>query len=144
VEAFEEAGFYGIRSLKRDAQPWRVVEGMEFRSLTIEAFKTTESLSLERHQAVIYKGPFKAVLDDHDHHITRGIRYAVSDKTYRLFKKAPYAEHFEFIEPHIEVPIAEAEPFDSTRETPRHPKETKGHDYEPFENSCCDGGNCCG
>src|SRR5438067_6590691 len=39
LDAFSAAGFYGIRILKRDEQPWRTVEGIEFRSVTIEAFK---------------------------------------------------------------------------------------------------------
>src|SRR5439155_21211778 len=39
LAAFENAGFYGIRIIKRDAQPWRTVQGMEFRSVTIQAFK---------------------------------------------------------------------------------------------------------
>src|SRR5438874_611740 len=39
IAAFENAGFYGIQILKRSAQPWRTVQGIEFRSMTIEAFK---------------------------------------------------------------------------------------------------------
>jgi ubiquinone/menaquinone biosynthesis C-methylase UbiE len=39
LAAFENAGFYGIRILKRATQPWRTVQGIEFRSVTIEAFK---------------------------------------------------------------------------------------------------------
>ncbi len=39
LRAFEDAGFYGIRLLKRDAQPWQTVAGIEFRSVTVEAFK---------------------------------------------------------------------------------------------------------
>src|SRR6266403_6406343 len=39
LAAFENAGFYGIQILKRDSQPWRTVGGIEFRSVTIEAFK---------------------------------------------------------------------------------------------------------
>ena len=33
----------------------------------------------------------------------RGKRYAVCDKTFQLYRKAPYAECFEFIEPRVEV-----------------------------------------
>ena len=33
----------------------------------VEAFKGKEGPCLERNQAVIYKGPFKEVLDDDDH-----------------------------------------------------------------------------
>src|SRR6478752_3891203 len=39
VAAFEKAGFYGIQILKRGTEPWRTVQGIEFRSVTIEAFK---------------------------------------------------------------------------------------------------------
>lgn len=39
LKAFSDAGFDEIRILKRDEKPWRTVEGIEFRSVTIEAFK---------------------------------------------------------------------------------------------------------
>ena len=39
LRAFAEAGFEGVRLLKRDATPWRTVEGIEFRSVTVEACK---------------------------------------------------------------------------------------------------------
>ena len=39
LEAFEEVGFLGGRIVKRDVEPWRVVDGMEFRSVTVEAYK---------------------------------------------------------------------------------------------------------
>lgn len=61
--AFAEAGFYGIEILKFDAQPWRSVEGIEFRSVTVQAFKGKQGPCFERNQAVIYRGPFKEVLD---------------------------------------------------------------------------------
>ncbi|MCH1408709.1 MAG: methyltransferase domain-containing protein, partial [Verrucomicrobiales bacterium] len=64
LQAFEDAGFYGVRILKLDEEPWQTVKGIEFRSMTIEAYKGKEGICLERNQAVIYKGPFKKVLDD--------------------------------------------------------------------------------
>lgn len=146
IEAFENAGFYGIQILKRDSGPWRTVEGIEFRSITVEAFKGKQGACFERNQAVIYKGPFKEVLDDDNHRMRRGLRYAVCDKTFHLYKKAPYAAHFEFVEPLVEVPLAEAAPFDCSRTALRHPKETKGQDYDATTAaaSCCgDGASCC-
>ncbi|OHE89237.1 MAG: methyltransferase, partial [Verrucomicrobia bacterium RIFCSPLOWO2_12_FULL_64_8] len=80
--AFERAGFYGIEVVKRDAAPWRTVEGIEFRSVTIRAFKGKDGLCFERNQTVIYKGPFKEVLDDDGHRLRRGVRHAVCDKTF--------------------------------------------------------------
>jgi hypothetical protein len=76
----------------------------------------------------------------------RGKRYAVCDKTYNLYRKAPYQDFFEFVDPIVDVPLAEAKPFDCSRTLVRHPKETKGHDYDvttEANNQCCDGGSCC-
>ena len=39
LQAFADAGFYGMQILKRDHRPWRTVEGIEFRSVTIAAYK---------------------------------------------------------------------------------------------------------
>jgi len=146
LSAFENVGFYGIQILNRDAQPWRTVQGIEFRSVTVEAFKGKQGECFERNQAVIYRGPFKEVLDDDNHRMERGMRYAVCDKTYNLYRKAPYREFFEFVDPLVHVALAEAKPFDCSRTTLRHPKETKGQDYDvttEANNKCCDGGSCC-
>ncbi|PZR73798.1 MAG: methyltransferase [Chthoniobacterales bacterium] len=145
LQAFTDAGFYGIQVLRRDEQPWQTVEGIEFRSVTIEAFKGKQGPCFERNQAVIYKGPFKEVLDDDGHRMERGGRYAVCDKTYNLYRKAPYNSFFEFVEPLQDIPLAEAKPFDCSRTARRHPKETKGQDYKATTEAsqCCDGGSCC-
>src|SRR5215831_14208485 len=146
LEAFEHAGFYGIQILKRDVAAWRTVQGIEFRSVTVEAFKGKEGACFERNQAVVYRGPFKEVLDDDKHRMERGKRYAVCDKTYNLYKKSPYREFFEFVDPIADIPLAEAKPFDCSRTSLRHPKETKGQDYNTTteaNSKCCDGGGCC-
>ncbi len=145
IRAFSEAGFYGIQLLKRDEKPWQTVEGIEFRSVTVEAFKGKQGPCFERNQAVIYRGPFKEVLDDDNHRMERGVRYAVCDKTYNLYRKAPYQHFFELVEPLNDTPLAEAQPFDCSHTARRHPKETKGHDYKATTEAsvCCDGGDCC-
>lgn len=145
LKAFEDAGFYGIRLLKRDEQPWQTVEGIEFRSVTVEAFKGKQGECFERKQAVIYKGPFKKVLDDDGHALERGQRYAVCDKTFNFYRKEPYASQFEFIEPLTPIPLEEAGPFAGDGMQLRHPKETKGQDYTATTaaSQCCDGGSCC-
>ena len=144
LQAFEDAGFYGVQILKFDKEPWQTVHGIEFKSMTVEAFKGKQGSSLERNQAVIYKGPFKKVLDDDGHPMERGKRYAVCDKTYQLYSKAPYAEFFEFIDPREEIPIDEAETFDSSELRLRHPRSTKGESYDASTNAsdCC-GTDCC-
>lgn len=147
LQAFSDAGFYGIQILKRDAQPWQTVEGIEFRSVTVEAFKGKQGPCFERNQAVVYRGPFKEILDDDNHRMERGVRYAVCDKTYNLYRKPPYHAYFEFIEPLSPISLDHAEPFDCSRTSIRHAKETKGQDYKVTTeaSNCCDGGDgsCC-
>lgn len=97
---------------------------------------------------MIYLGPFKEVLDDDGHRMERGKRYAVCDRTFQLYRKEPYKQIFAFIEPLTEVPMNQAKPFDCSGIKLRHPKETKGQDYNATTESskCCDGGGnggCC-
>lgn len=146
LRSFEKAGFYGIGILERQEAPWRVVDGIEFRSVTVEAFKGKEGPCRERYQAVVYKGPFKEVLDDDGHRMRRGERVAVCDKTFGLFSREPYREHFELVEPYETVPLDEAEPFDCSRTAPRHPAETKGEDYDvtvEASGEACGPEGCC-
>src|SRR5216110_3316039 len=140
LAAFEKAGFYGIQILKRDVDPWRTVQGIEFRSVTVESFKGKQGECFERNQAVIYRGPFKEVLDDDNHRMERGKRYAVCDHIYNLYKKAPYRDFFEFVDPIVDVALEQAKPFDCSRTALRHPKEIKGRDYDvttEIHNKCC-------
>jgi arsenite methyltransferase len=144
LRAFTAAGFYGIRILTFDATPWRTVQGIEFRSMTVEAFKGKQGACFERMQAVIYKGPFKEVLDDDGHRMERGRRYAVCDRTYQFLKKSPYRDDFEFIDPLQPVPLETAAPFDCDAMRRRDPRETKGQNYQATSagGQCCDAGNC--
>ena len=145
VEAFEQAGLYGMTLLERPAEPWRTVEGIEFRSVTIAAYKGKEGACWDRKQAVIYKGPFREVTDDDGHVLRRGERVAVCDKTFRLYSRAPYAEHFAPVEPLVAVPLEEARPFPcGVGKLLRDPRETKGEDYAlTTEGAGCCGGDGC-
>ncbi len=143
--AFENAGFHGVEILKLDESPWQTVRGIEFRSMTIQAFKGKQGDCFERNQAVIYKGPFKKVLDDDNNAMERGRRYAVCDMTYNLYRKPPYSAFFEFIDPREPVSDADARPYDCEKGALRHPRETKGMNYSATTEAsqCCDGGECC-
>lgn len=130
LRAFEEAGFYGIAIAKRDSAPWRTLEGIEFRSVTVTAHKGKQGPCLERKQAVIYAGPWAKVEDDDGHVLERGVPVAVCDKTYRLYNREPYAGQIIPVPPLVEIPLEEAGQFDCMRSVLRHPKETKGEDYQ--------------
>ena len=123
VRALEDAGFYGIAIDKRDDEPWRIVEGIEYRAVTVLAWKGKEGPCIEKNQAVIYKGPWKTVEDDDGHVYHRGQRMAVCEKTFRIMAREPYAEHMIPIEPAI-MP-EEDKVFDCSRPAVRDPKETK-------------------
>lgn len=146
LAAFEQAGFHGLRILERPAQPWRTVEGIEFRSLTVEAFKGKQGPCFEHLQAVIYKGPFKEVLDDDGHRLVRGERTAVCAKTFELYSREPYIGQFELVEPRVPFDPGAATPFDCSRSARRETRETKGIDYVDTTAAaapCCGPEGCC-
>lgn len=105
LHAFADAGFHGIQIAARASAPWRTAEGIEFRSVTVIAYKGKEGPGLERNQALIYRGPFKTVEDDDGHLFVRGERMAVCDKAFRLLQREPYEGQFEPVEPREEVPL---------------------------------------
>lgn len=148
LAAFEEAGFHGVQVVGRQREPWQTVEGIEFRSLTVVAYKDEQGPSLERNQAVVYRGPFKKVEDDDGQVYARGERMAVCDKTFQRLQRDPYTGMFDAIEPRTTIPIDAAKEFESRRGVRRHPRETKGKSYRlsiASEGPCCgsDDGSCC-
>jgi ubiquinone/menaquinone biosynthesis C-methylase UbiE len=146
LEAFERAGFYGMETVKRDEKPWRVVEGIEFRSVTVLAYKGKQGECLERNQAVIYKGPWKKVIDDDGHVLERGERMAVCDKTFQIYNKEPYSKDIIAVEPIENIALEDAKEFDCRRTAKRSPRETKGLEYNLTDlsgSACGDSGSCC-
>jgi len=147
LEAFAEAGFHGIEITKRQAEPWRTVAGIEFRSVTVVAHKGPAGVGLDRRQAVIYRGPFRQVQDDQGQVYRRGERMAVGDVTFQRLQQAPYAGLFELISPRNEVPAQEARPFDGSQSRIRTPRETKGAGFSLTtlapESCCGPEGSCC-
>lgn len=146
LAAFEAAGFYGIQIESVAHEPFRVIEGIEFRSITVTAYKGKEGPCLERNHAVIYKGPWKQVEDDDKHVLKRGIRTAVCDKTYQIFSKKPYRDEVILVPPRKEIPLDKAGLFDCSRSAVRDPRETKGKAYRKTMTAraaCSPEGGCC-
>ena len=125
AEALEIAGFHGIMLDKWEAEPWQIVEGIEFRSATYLAYKGKQGDCCEKNQAVIYKGPWRNVQDDDGHVFRRGERSAVCEKTFRLMQCEPYADQFYYIEPSIPVDEQIEWPADDCGVRRRDPQETK-------------------
>lgn len=143
LDEFAEAGFHGLGIESYQQAPWQVVEGIEFRSMTVVAYKGQAGPGLERQQAVMYRGPFERVCDDEGNSYRRGQRVAVSDTTYQALMQPPYEGLFEAIAPHQEIPVAEAEPFPKAENRLRSPAETKGAAYRETTQPCCGTEGCC-
>ncbi|MBT5073180.1 MAG: methyltransferase domain-containing protein [Kordiimonadaceae bacterium] len=99
----EDVGFYGVTIDKFDDEPWQIVEGIEYRSMTVLAWKGDAAEAYDKNQAVIYKGPWKEVTDEQGRRFPRGKRTAVSDTTFKAMQMEPYKNHMITIEPLIIV-----------------------------------------
>lgn len=145
VAAFAAAGLYGVEILERGAEPWRTVHGIEFRSLTVRAWKGKQGPCWDCNQAVIYRGPWSEVRDDDGHVLRRGVPMAVCEKTFRLYTRTPYASDIIPVEPRLPIPLAAAPPFACSRDVVRDPRETKGADYEATTAAvpACGSSGCC-
>ncbi|MCZ6775350.1 MAG: methyltransferase domain-containing protein [Ignavibacteria bacterium] len=145
--AFEKAGFHGIQILYRAEKPWQTINGIEFRSITVAAYKGKQGPCLERNQAVIYKGPWKAVIDDDGHMLYRGERMAVCDKTFKLYTRddGPYSDSVVPVEPYAEISLEKAGQFNCSKNARRHSRETKGAEYnvtQLTDDPCCGPDGC--
>ncbi|MBF8254939.1 MAG: Methyltransferase domain-containing protein [Deltaproteobacteria bacterium] len=147
LRAFEDAKFHGIQIEELRTEAYQTVEGIEFRAVTVTAYKGKEGPCIEHNHAVIYRGPWKQVVDDDGHTLERGARMAVCDKTFKLYSQAPYAGQFFLVPPREEVALENAGVFDCSRDHKRHPRETKGMEYNVTKISgavCGPDSNCCG
>ena len=146
LRAFEDAKFHGIHIEELNSEAYQTVEGIEFRVITVTAYKGKEGPCIERNHAVIYRGPWKQVVDDDGHTLARGARMAVCDKTFKLYSQAPYAGQFILVPPREAVALGSAGVFDCARDHKRHPRETKGLAYKVTKISnavCGPDSNCC-
>lgn len=148
LAAFADAGLYGIEIASLQEGPWAVVDGIEFRSMTVVAHKGKDGPCWEHNEAVIYRGPWKEVVDDDGHRLRRGERMAVCRKTFELLTRAPYQDSVIGVTPLIPIEAGQAEPFACQGTRVREPGETKSGVVranvapgasccEPGETSCC-------
>lgn len=136
LQAFVNAGFIAVSYDKWEAQPWQVVEGIEFRSVTITAIKPKNEPCLDKGHAVIYRGPFAEVYDEDGHVYFRGQRMAVCERTYRLLTNTAYGDQFIGIAPAANNP---GKPWDCATGTIRTASETKGGVHQ----NTCQSTGCC-
>ncbi|MFT5049436.1 MAG: arsenite methyltransferase [Chlamydiales bacterium] len=146
LEAFAEAGLYGVEVAAYQTEPWAVVQGIEFRSMTVMAWKGKEGECMDHGQAVIYKGPWSSVADDDGHVLERGERTAVCKKTFDIYSGPAYQDQFIPVPPLRELSADEVVPFDCREGSLRTPDETKRgvqRDIPAGEASCDPAEGCC-
>lgn len=99
LEAFVEAGFVNVAYDKWDTAPWQVVDGIEFRAVTLIATKPQTEADYDGGHAVLYKGPYTQVQDEKGRIYLRGQRMAVSRCTYETLINGSCADDFIGFEP---------------------------------------------
>jgi len=138
LQAFIDAGFVAAGYDKWEATPWRVVDGIEFRSVTLTATRPENTPCLDYGHAVIYRGPHASVSDDEGHVYPRGARIAVCERSYRLLvESGAYGHDFIGIAPAVQL---EPKPYCAPPGTRRPAAATKGGVHQGTGNS---GAACC-
>jgi arsenite methyltransferase len=93
ARAFEQAGFGGLEIVERQSAPWTVVEEIEFRSVTVQAYKPVPAPRGAQPGVVIYRGPWRSVVDDGGIELRRGEPTEVPAATRHQLAREPFASH---------------------------------------------------
>lgn len=95
---FANVGFENLEIAELSNDPWQVVQGIEFRSMTVIAHKPAHEVADHDDQAapaiVMYRGPFAAVMDDANREYARGHRVEVDPSTFDALMAGPLGPHF--------------------------------------------------
>ncbi|TWT83245.1 arsenite S-adenosylmethyltransferase [Planctomycetes bacterium CA13] len=125
LKAFEEVGFYGVEMVLLQQEPWQVVEGIEFRSATVIAYKTDAEVEEDQEdQMVIYRGPFSGVRDEFGQEFWRGEPAMVGKAAFKRIDEGPYRDQF-------------------IRIDANGIKRLSRPGSLPIADSCCSSGECC-
>ena len=139
LDAFVKAGFVAVAYDKWEADPWQLVEGIEFRSVTITATKPKNAPCLDVGHAVIYRGPYSEVYDDEGHVYPRGQRIATCARSFELMTEGVYGDDFIGITPKV---LKEPTSWCAPAGTLRPASETKGG-IHIASSECCSEVDCC-
>lgn len=91
---FAAAGFAAVTYDKWDAAPWRVVNGITFRSVTLTATRPVMAGATNAYCELVYRGPFDTVIDETGQSYRRGERIAVTPERRRVLTGPAYAGAF--------------------------------------------------
>jgi len=126
LQAFADAGLGKMEILARQSEPWQVVEGIEFRSVTVRAWKPqATSDDSDQRKSAIYRGPWKEVVDDQGNVLLRGERMAITNGQMTEYQNPPLES---------DLILLESDPQTSQTSPP---------DELPIADCCGPGGTCC-
>ncbi len=129
IKAFQDAGLGKIEILDWQPEPWQVVEEIEFRSMTIRAWKPLGTGNeTDAGQSAIYRGPWKEVVDDFGNVLLRGERMAITTGQMQEYEHAPYQEDLILLDEDGQPESAPAS---------RHTRELPITDCCSPEDDCC-------
>ena len=94
LQAFVDAGFHAVRYDKWDPAPWREVEGIRFRAVTVTALKPAPAGDDTATETVLYRGPYAQVALEDGRVFHRGRRTEVSPHLSATLSGGHYGEDF--------------------------------------------------
>ncbi len=98
ISYLEQAGFYGLQVLQKVF--WKEVEGCKFFSVTIRGYKFEKKAGCTYiGQWAIYRGPFKAVMDEEGHSFPRNEPVEICTDTAAKLQDPPYKGLFTVTDP---------------------------------------------
>jgi DNA-binding transcriptional ArsR family regulator/catechol 2,3-dioxygenase-like lactoylglutathione lyase family enzyme len=109
----EEGGFDQIRLIKFSSAPTFEFNGVTLREMIVEARKPAEELAADE-VTVVYKGPFRNLIDDSGRVFRRGERVGILSETWDAIQSGPLEEFFVRLE---ERPTSIAPPISGPLES---------------------------
>jgi catechol 2,3-dioxygenase-like lactoylglutathione lyase family enzyme len=89
----EDGGFEQIRLVKFGGTPWMEINGVALREMIVEARKPADEDAADD-VVVVYKGPFRDLVDDGGHVFRRGDQVRISAATWDVLRSGPFEESF--------------------------------------------------
>lgn len=139
LDGFRGAGLVGIRLVKREARSWETVEDVEFRSVTVEAYKP---LAPVPGRAVLYRGPYAAVETETGLRLRRSEMVPLPPSAAAGLLTAPFAGDLLFFEYDEPAPPHAAGSAEASRAARPEAGPVRYRAVEPAV-ACSPGAGCC-
>jgi ubiquinone/menaquinone biosynthesis C-methylase UbiE len=103
LQRFGDVGFQYLEIADLTVDPWREIDGIQFRSMTVIAHKPLLTATDQHDEPAdesihaIYRGPFAAAMDDNGQEYGRGMRVPLSADLATQLAESPIGKHFVFV-----------------------------------------------